>query len=167
MDSTAAGKAQAQEMETPKPQTFSLKAPYVKEGHVTQRLAQTRDMGIRVMVNASSDENEFHTHLDIDHTFIVLEGELTIVDPQGKEYVVKPYQGILIPKGAYYRYLVSAKKNTVMLRISAKVRDYPHQGSGHDLAVKLDGTNVLSLAENTKRKPIMTGKFFAESSGLD
>ena len=169
MDSTAAAKVSGEETATPKPQTFSLKMPYVKQGRTKRYLAQTPDMEIRVMVNAESDENEYHTHLDIDHTFIVLEGELTIIDPQEKEYVVKPNQGILIPKGAYYRYLVSAKENTVMLRVSAKVRDYiPRAGASNKVrAVRLDGTELGSMEDHKGRAAVMTGKFYAESAGLD
>ena len=169
MDSLAAAKTKGQKAEAPLPQMFSLKMPYVKQGRTKSILAHTLDMEVRVMVNAESDENEYHTHLDIDHTFIVLEGELTIIDPQEKKYVVKPNQGILIPKGAYYRYLVSASENTVMLRISAKVRDYvPRPGASNKVrAVRLDGTELGSMEDHKARAPVLTGKFFAESSGLD
>ena len=167
MNSPAAVKVKGQEAETPKPQMFSLKIPYVKQGRTKRVLAQTPDMEIRVMVNAESDENEFHTHLDLDHTFIVLEGELTIIDPQEKKYVVKPNQGILIPRGAYYRYLVSAEKNTVMLRISAKVRDNKIKAFTKIRAVRLDGTELGSMEDHKGRDAILTGKFFAEFAGLD
>jgi mannose-6-phosphate isomerase-like protein (cupin superfamily) len=167
MDSTAAANKQGQETARPKPQMFSLKIPYVKQGRTKRSLAQTTDMEIRMMVNAESDENEFHTHLDLDHTFIVLEGELTIIDPRENKYVVKPYKGILIPKGAYYRYFVSAEENTVMLRISAKVHDGKFKPGAKIRAVRLDGTELGSMEEHKGRAAIMTGKFFAESAGLD
>jgi mannose-6-phosphate isomerase-like protein (cupin superfamily) len=119
MTGTAA--ARAKENETPKAQLFSLKTPYMKQGRVTQLVAETPNMWIHTKINAEGGENEIHAHRDEDHSFIVLEGEMSVFDEKGNEIRVKPYQGILLPKGAYYRYLNTGKGNLVVLRIGAGV----------------------------------------------
>src|ERR687891_760571 len=114
MKATAA--ARVQENETPEAQAFSLKTPYMQQGRVTQLVAETPNMWIHTKVNAEGGENEIHKHLDEDHAFIVLEGEMSVFDEKGNEMRVKPYQGVLLPKGAYYRYLNTGNGNLVMLR---------------------------------------------------
>ena len=62
-------------------------------------------MWIHTKINAEGGENEIHSHLDEDHSFIVLEGQMSVFDETGREMKVEKYQGVMIPKGAYYRYL--------------------------------------------------------------
>lgn len=163
MNATAA--VRAKENEAPRAQLFSLKTPYMQQGRVTQLVAETPNMWIHTKINAEGGENEIHTHLDEDHSFIVLEGEMTIFDEKGNEIVVKPYQGILLPKGAYYRYLNTGAGNLVVLRIGAGVRNKPE--SGHATRVRPDGREILGGSiENKSLPPIeIAGKFFAESAG--
>ena len=163
MNGTAAAKAR--ENETPKAQLFSLKTPYMQQGRVTQLVAETPNMWIHTKVNAEGGENEIHTHLDEDHSFIVLEGEMSVFDEKGNEIRVKPYQGILLPKGAYYRYLNTGAGNLVVLRIGAGVRSKPHAGEA--TRVRPNGQEILGgSVENKTLPPIeMPDKFFAQSAG--
>jgi mannose-6-phosphate isomerase-like protein (cupin superfamily) len=162
MTGTAA--ARAKENETPKAKLFSLKTPYMKQGRVTQLVAETPNMWIHTKINAEGGENEIHAHRDEDHSFIVLEGEMSVFDEKGNEIRVKPYQGILLPKGAYYRYLNTGKGNLVVLRIGAGVRNKPQAGA---MRVRPDGREILGgSVENKSLPPIESpGKFFAESAG--
>ena len=162
MRSTAAAKAR--ENETPKAQLFSLKTPYMKQGRVTQLVAETSNMWIHTKINAEGGENEIHKHLDEDHAFIVLEGEMSVFDEKGNEMVVKPYQGVLLPRGAYYRYLNTGAGNLVVLRIGAPAGQ-PQLGAAMRLGA--DGKPLLAdSAENKTVPPIMMpGKFFADSAG--
>ncbi len=89
----------------PKTQVFSLKTPYMQQGRVTQLVAETPNLWIHTKVNAEGGENEIHKHLNEDHAFIVLEGQMSVFDEKGNEMEVKQHQGVMIPKGAYYRYL--------------------------------------------------------------
>src|SRR5258707_6324508 len=114
--------------EKPKTQKFSLRTPYMKQGRTTQLVAETENMWIHTKINAEGGENEIHTHLDEDHSFIVLEGEMSVFDEKGDEMRLKPFQGVLLPKGAYYRYLNTGEGNLVVLRIGAGVRDKPQNG---------------------------------------
>jgi mannose-6-phosphate isomerase-like protein (cupin superfamily) len=163
MTGTAA--ARAKENETPKAQLFSLKTPYMQQGRVTQLVAETPNMWIHTKINAEGGENEIHAHRDEDHSFIVLEGEMSVFDEKGNEIRVKPYQGILLPKGAYYRYLNTGKGNLVVLRIGAGVRNKPQAGAA--MRVRPDGREILGgSVENKSLPPIESPvKFFAESAG--
>ena len=157
--------AKAKTSEAPKAQLFSLKTPYMQQGRVTQTVAKTDNMWIAVKINAEGGENEIHTHLNQDHAFIVLEGEMSVFDENDVEIKVKPMQGINLPKGAYYRYLNTGEGNLVVLRFGAYTPDRPSKGE----AVRLmpDGTPILGGSEeNHSLPPIeMAGKFFAESAG--
>ena len=163
MNTTAA--ARAQENETPKAQLFSLKTPYMQQGRVTQLVAETPNMRIHTKINAEGGENELHTHLAEDHSFIVLEGEMTVFDEKGNQMVVKPYQGVLLPKGAYYRYLNTGDGNLVVLRIGAGVPNKPK--AGEPKRIRPDGREILGGSDENKTIPPieMPGKFFAESAG--
>ena len=133
----------------PKTQLFSLKTPYMQQGRVTQLVAETPNMWIHTKVNAEGGENEIHKHLDEDHAFIVLEGQMSVFDEKGGEIEVKQYQGVMIPKGAYYRYHNTGDGNLVVIRVGA------------------DGKPLVSgTPENRNKPPIeMAGKFFAASAG--
>jgi len=161
----SASAARVQPEEQPKAKLFSLKTPYMKQGRVTQLVAETSNMWIHTKINAEGGENEIHTHLDEDHSFIVLEGQMSVFDEKGNEMEVKPYQGVLIPKGAYYRYLNTGAGNLVVLRIGAGIKGQP-QG-GEEMRVRPDGRPLPAYsAENKTVAPIeMPGKFFAESAG--
>jgi mannose-6-phosphate isomerase-like protein (cupin superfamily) len=163
MQASAAAKKESQEK--PRAYTFSLKTPYMKQGRVTQLVAETANMWIHTKINAEGGENEIHAHLDEDHSFIVLEGEMSVFDEKGNELQVKQYQGVMIPKGAYYRYLNTGSGNLVVIRIGAGVKGQP-QG-GEEMRVRPDGRPLAAgSVENKTLPPIeMPGKFFAESAG--
>ena len=161
MQATAAAK---KETEKPKAHTFSLKTPYMKQGRVTQLVAETSNMWIHTKINAEGGENEIHTHLDEDHSFIVLEGEMSVFDEKGNELKVKQYQGVMIPKGAYYRYLNTGSGNLVVIRVGAGIKGQA-QG-GEEMRVRPDGKPLLAgSVENKTLPPVETGTFFAESAG--
>jgi mannose-6-phosphate isomerase-like protein (cupin superfamily) len=151
--------------EKPKAYTFSLKTPYMKQGRVTQLVAETENMWIHTKINAEGGENEIHCHRDEDHSFIVLEGEMSVFDETGREMKVQQYQGVMIPRGAYYRYLNTGTGNLVVLRIGAGAKSQT-QG-GELMRVRPDGQPLLAgSVENKTLPPIeMPGKFFAESAG--
>src|SRR5438094_706702 len=162
MNTTAA--ARAQENETPKAQLFSLKTPYMKQGRVTQLVAETPNMWIHTKINAEGGENEIHKHLNEDHAFIVLEGQMSVFDENGGEIEVKQHQGVMIPKGAYYRYLNTGEGNLVVLRVGAGIRS--QQQAGQETRLGADGKPLNSgTPENRNLPPVEAGTFFADSAG--
>src|SRR5918995_1052180 len=149
MNATAAAKVK--ENETPKAQLFSLKTPYMEQGRVTQLVAETPNMWIHTKINAEGGENEIHTHLDEDHAFIVLEGQMSVFDEKGNEQKIEKYQGIMIPKGAYYRYLNTGSENLVVIRVGASIKGKA-QG-GVEMRVRPDGKPLLADSAENKTVP--------------
>ena len=84
--------------EKPKTQKFSLRTPYMKQGRITQLVAETENMWIHTKINYEGGENEIHCHLDEDHSFIVLEGQMSVFDEKGNEIKVEKLQGVMIPR---------------------------------------------------------------------
>jgi mannose-6-phosphate isomerase-like protein (cupin superfamily) len=150
--------------ERPKAQKFSLRTPYMKQGRITQLVAETENMWIHTKINYEGGENEIHCHLDEDHSFIVLEGQMSVFDEKGNEQKIEKYQGIMIPKGAYYRYLNTGSENLVVLRIGAGIKGQP-QG-GVEMRIRPDGKPLLAdSAENKTVPPIEDTRYFADSAG--
>ena len=123
--------------EKPQSKLFSLRTPYMKQGRITQLVAETENMWIHTKINYEGGENEIHTHLDEDHSFIVLEGQMSVFDEKGNELKVGKYQGVMIPRGAYYRYLNTGPENLVVIRVGAGIKG-KKQG-GEDMRVRPDG----------------------------
>jgi mannose-6-phosphate isomerase-like protein (cupin superfamily) len=103
----------------PKAQVFSLKTPLLSEGRSNQALAGTDLLKLRVKVYAEGGENGLHTHMDEDHSFVILKGQATFHDEVGNSTVVNKYEGILLPRGAYYYFESSGNENLVLLRVGA------------------------------------------------
>ena len=150
--------------EAPRAQKFSLRTPYMKQGRVTQLVAETENLWIHTKINYEGGENEIHCHLDEDHSFIVLEGQMSVFDERGNEQKIEKYQGIMIPKGAYYRYLNTGTENLVVLRVGAGIKGKP-QG-GVDMRVRPDGKPLIAdSAENKTVPPVEDTRYFADSAG--
>jgi len=150
--------------EKPKSQKFSLRTPYMKQGRITQLVAETENLWIHTKINYEGGENEIHTHLDEDHAFIVLEGQMSVFDENGGEIRVGRYQGVMIPKGAYYRYLNTGDGNLVVLRVGAGVKG--QKQGGDEMRVRPDGRPLPALSEENKTvPPIEDTRFFADEAG--
>jgi len=148
----------------PHTQKFSLRTPYMKQGRVTQLVAETENLWLHTKINYEGGENEIHSHLDEDHSFVVLEGQMSVFDEKGGEIKVEKHQGVMIPKGAYYRYLNTGPENLVVLRIGAGIKGEP-QG-GVEMRVRPDGKPLLANSEANKTvPPIQDSRFFADLAG--
>ena len=158
--------AEKQEIqERPKSYKYSLKTPYMKQGRVTQLVAKTDNMWIHTKVNSEGGENAVHCHMDEDHSIVVLEGRMSVFDENNNELEIEKYQGVMIPKGAFYRYLNTGDENLVVLRIGSGIDATPPRGD--DMRLRPDGKPLPSDSEENKTlTPIeLPGKFFAESAG--
>jgi len=160
----SANAARIRDTEKPETKLFSLKTPYMKQGRVTQLVAETTNLWIHTKINAEGGENEIHQHLDEDHAFIVLEGQMSVFDEKGGEIEVKQYQGVMIPKGAYYRYHNTGAGNLVVIRVGAGIKG--QQQGGQEMRRGADGKPLPSgTVENRNKPPIEMGTFFAEAAG--
>src|SRR5688500_6827071 len=122
-----------------KPQTklFSLRTPYMKQGRITQLVAETENMWIHTKINYEGGENEIHTHLDEDHSFIALEGQMSVFDEKGNELKVGKYQGDMTSNAAYCRCHIPGTNNLLVIRVGAGIKGNP-QG-GEEMWVRPDG----------------------------
>ena len=143
---------------TPKSYAFDIKGPYLSEGRVNIDLAKEEVLWLSLKINAEGGENAVHAHMQEEHSFIVLEGEVTFFDKDGKGTVLHKHQGIMIPKGAHYRYLNTGGENLFLLRVGAKLGG----GSEQETRLKPDGTPIPSYtAENHHIEGVpIPGKMF-------
>jgi mannose-6-phosphate isomerase-like protein (cupin superfamily) len=100
-------------------QVFELKTPYLKEGRSTNVLAKTDLISVMIKYYNEGGENTLHSHPTEDHVFVVLDGEATFYDKEEKTTPVKKGEGILIPKGWYYKFQNSGGKPLIILRFGA------------------------------------------------
>jgi mannose-6-phosphate isomerase-like protein (cupin superfamily) len=101
-------------------QTFNLTTPYLRQGITSDERARSDLLTVLIKVYASGGENRMHAHVHEDHSFIVLEGEATFhFDGEDNARVLKPYEGVMLPRGAYYRFESTGQGNLVMLRVGA------------------------------------------------
>ena len=85
-------------------QIFNLTTPYLLQGITSDERARTELLTVLIKVYASGGENRLHAHVHEDHSFIVLEGEATFhFDGEDNVRLLKPYEGVMLPKGTYYR----------------------------------------------------------------
>jgi mannose-6-phosphate isomerase-like protein (cupin superfamily) len=101
---------------------FSLAGtPVLSAGRYDEVLAAAGGFAARVKVYYEGGENATHTHLEEDHLFFVLAGQATFtLGREGEETkVLSPQEGMLLPRGSFYRFQSSGEENLVMLRVGA------------------------------------------------
>ncbi|HLY65031.1 MAG TPA: cupin domain-containing protein, partial [Chloroflexota bacterium] len=90
------------------PAVFPLKAQLLARGRSMDLLAKTDLMTAHIKVYAEGGENGLHTHPHEDHIFVVLAGQATFhTGIEETQRVVNKHEGILVPKGAFYRFETS------------------------------------------------------------
>jgi len=103
-----------------KAEVFNLRTPYLTQGRTTDLRARTHLMTVMVKVYAEGGENAMHCHTTEDHTFIVVEGQATFrVDTEDNIKVVSQWEGVMLPKGVYYRFESTGDQNLVLIRAGA------------------------------------------------
>jgi mannose-6-phosphate isomerase-like protein (cupin superfamily) len=107
-----------------KAQFFSVKAPLMPPGGY-KRMPMVRTDHVNVVVTSYTKDGEdrIHTHPNEDHVFFVLKGAIIIVEPDGKETRVGPYEGVLMPAGHYYSFVTEGDEPAVMLRFGGFTDD--------------------------------------------
>ena len=146
---------------TPQAQTFDLKQlELLSSGRTTEVLAKTEMVTVTGKVYAEGGENALHTHTKQDHGFLVLAGEATFFDENDTPRVLGPYEGILLPAGAYYWFQSSGEGNLVMLRLAGQLDSGP---KGDD-RINLEGNPLPgdSLENKTVERVAIPGKFFGD-----
>jgi mannose-6-phosphate isomerase-like protein (cupin superfamily) len=143
-------------------QPFELTAPLLERGVQDTPLFETDELWGHLKVYAEGGENDLHAHPFEDHAFVVLRGEAMFWDGSGDQVAVRPYQGILVPRGAHYRFQNVGEGNLVMLRVGAGSNSHVPERRGERVGV--DGRplpfNPTQRDSGTER-PVESGEFFA------
>ena len=142
----------------PKAQTFRLKTALLSAGRTTRFIASTgtpeHALSVAIKCYAEGGENEFHTHRNEDHTFVVLQGSAVFHSPDGPDITLGRNEGILLPGGAFYKFEAVPGEPLVQLRVGNV--DYPLEGQGRlndEQRVMPDGTPIPSNSAANKGAP--------------
>src|SRR5690348_15958915 len=95
----------------PKGEVVSLRTPLHSAGRTTSFIVQTDLLGVAVKVYAEGGENTLHAHTTNDHLHMVLEGQATFYDEEGNETVANKFEGMFLPKGAFYYFKSTGDTN--------------------------------------------------------
>lgn len=139
-------------------QKFTLKdVPVLSAGRYDSVLARTNSFAARAKVYAEGGENATHTHLKEDHLFLVLAGQATFDVGRDAKEVIVAYEGVFLPRGAYYRFLSSGTENLVMFRVG-------YFDAADRMRVGPDGTPLPSHSSNNKHVDgvAVEGKHFGD-----
>jgi mannose-6-phosphate isomerase-like protein (cupin superfamily) len=135
------------------PEIFDLRTPYLEQGITSDMRSHTDMLSVLIKVYADGGENRMHNHPDEDHSFIVLEGEATFhLETDDNVRVVRPYEGVMLPKGASYWFHSSGEGNLVMLRVGAQLPGTPKRAIYPDGGLKAREHEPLGKVER-KEKP--------------
>jgi mannose-6-phosphate isomerase-like protein (cupin superfamily) len=141
-----------------KPTVFALRAQLLDQGRTDTVVAAAEDLIVRMKVYASGGENELHAHTGEDHTFMVLQGSARFYGPENEQVDIGPYQGIMLPKGAYYRFHATSKEPLVMIRVGGpnpRKQKKPYR-------IDIDGNELRGDSKENKSVPVVfrEGAFF-------
>ncbi len=115
-------------------QKFSMRGtPVLADGAWSKAIATAENLWLTTKVYAGGGENALHTHTTEDHAHIVLQGKATFHFKDGTTCEVLPFEGVMLPKGVWYRFEADTKENLVMLRVGAAQR----KTAGIDKLLKL------------------------------
>ncbi len=139
---------------------FKVRTPLLKEGRLDTVLGEADLMQVRIKCYAEGGENALHRHLEQDHTFVVLQGQARFHDEEGKATVLGRNEGILLPRGALYKFESCGNEPLVLLRVAA----YAGNRSTFDAArVAPDGHALPGhSAENLHVDPVVIEGAFYE-----
>lgn len=99
---------------------FSMRGVQLLEhGQTMAVLSQAGQLILHVKVYAQGGENSLHAHEHEDHAFFVLAGRATFTGEDGSKTELLPYEGIMVPRHAYYSFMSSGDENLVLLRVSS------------------------------------------------
>lgn len=102
---------------SPPPQFFKLRAELLQQGRSNQVVAETDNMWVNLKVYAGGGENGLHNHTDEDHFHLVLQGSARFYGPRGEEKEVRQYEGVMLPKGCFYRFMATSEEPLILLRV--------------------------------------------------
>jgi hypothetical protein len=124
-------------------------------------------MWLHLKLYAEGGENALHAHAREDHAFIVLDGQATFHDKDGKAFTVNKYEGVMLPRGTLYYFQSSGKTNLVMLRVGAGSNPFIRGAQGERVGpdgLPLPGDSKANNPKNMGAAVPIPGKFFGADS---
>ena len=106
-----------------KPTVFGMRAQLPASGRTDMPLAATPRMSVILKTYAQGGENGLHCHPFEDHSFVILQGSAVFYGEEGEIARLCRHQGILLPRGAYYRFQAEPGEALVMIRFGAVIGD--------------------------------------------
>lgn len=118
----------------------ALGVPSLMQGRADHIVTESGDLGVVIKVYASGGENATHAHSTEDHVFYVLAGsaEFLLGKNATRTMKLEKFEGVYLPKGAYYRFTSTGEDNLVMLRVGSLVRAHA-KGLKRSERVGMDG----------------------------
>ncbi len=104
-----------------KPQIFRMRSKLPKAGRAEALLGATDRMWLALKTYAEGGENKLHNHSNEDHTFIVLQGTARFFGHLDESVVLGRNEGILLPRGCFYRFCGEGGEPLVVLRLGCVV----------------------------------------------
>ncbi len=139
------------------PTIFGMRTKLPSRGRTDMPLAATPRMSLVLKTYAEGGENGLHCHPHEDHSFVVLQGEVSFFGEDGKIGRLRRHQGILLPRGAYYRFQAEPGEPVVMIRFGAVVGEDADQ---HD-RINTKGERAVGWDAQNKTVPVVfTDEFF-------
>lgn len=129
-----------------RPAFFQLQARLPLQGRTNQVVAASPTLNVVLKTYASGGENGLHGHPNEDHFFLVLQGAATFYGPRGEERVVRRNGGVMLPRGALYRFVAHEQEPLVLLRVGAVLdpqRDPLDRVDAH--GAPFDGTSERNM----------------------
>lgn len=142
-----------------KPVFFKLRAQLLKSGRTNTPVCKTENMWGVVKVYASGGENGLHTHTKEDHMFVIMQGSARFYGPNDETQDVGTHEGVLLPKGCYYRFHATSDEPLVLFRVGchtpeAKDKDLPSR-------LNIDGKPMPgNHPENNQMKVVFRDDYF-------
>ena len=160
---------------TDKPVPFTMRGlPLLSSGASFDPLATAENLWLSVKVYSSGGENALHAHMAEDHAFVALQGRATFHFEDGSTQTIRQFEGVMLPKGVFYRFEAGEEENLVLMRIGAAQRktkgfdSLARHGSPTEITsqtIDHDGSkkNARDAKTGTPAMPIIEipGKFFA------
>jgi len=119
-----------------KPVFFSMRSQLVKTGRTNTPVCKTENMWGTMKVYASGGENGLHAHTKQDHMFVVMQGSARFYGPNGEIHDVGTHEGVLLPKGCYYRFNATSEEPLVLFRVGCHTEEAKDRSMPSRLDIK-------------------------------
>lgn len=137
--------------------------PLLSAGSSMRLLGQTEEFWLHLKIYANGGENGLHAHVDEDHAFVVLQGQATFSDGDSNALAINRYEGVLVPKGALYRFESTGEENLVLLRIGTSQKGIASVSNRTGADGEARPPHAPENLTGAKAPVFLPGQFFASS----